>query len=250
MKASSAASFWPPLHDAELGRLLDRVDGVAAGIGKADDLGLRRLRLQQERREVGGRERMAHLAQHLAAVLDHDRRGVALERETEGVVGGEEEPGVAAGLHDRLAGAVGQRPGVVGPVDRVRRALRAGQVGGGGARDQEHLVLVAHDLVDRERDRGGRHVDDHVDLVDVDPGAHDVRADVRLVLMVGADDLDLHALGGGAEILDRHARGDHRALAAQVGIGARHVVQDADLDDAVGVLRVRRRRTRARPRAP
>ena len=58
--------------------------------------------------------------------------------------------------------------------------------------------------------------------------------------MVGADDFDLHALGGGAEILDRHARGDHRARPRQIGIGAGHVVHDADLDDAVGKLRVRR----------
>ena len=57
--------------------------------------------------------------------------------------------------------------------------------------------------------------------------------------MVGADDLNLHALGGGAEILDRHARRDHGALAAQVGIGARHVVHDPDFDGAVGVLRLR-----------
>jgi hypothetical protein len=55
------------LDDAELGRLLDRVDGVAAGIGQADDLGLGGLGLQQEGREVGGRERRAHAAQHLAA---------------------------------------------------------------------------------------------------------------------------------------------------------------------------------------
>ena len=34
--------------DAELGRLLDRVDGVAAGIGEPDHLGFGRLRLQQE----------------------------------------------------------------------------------------------------------------------------------------------------------------------------------------------------------
>ena len=39
-------------RDAELGALLDRVDGVAAGIGEPDDLCLRGLRLQQERREV------------------------------------------------------------------------------------------------------------------------------------------------------------------------------------------------------
>ena len=110
-------------------------------------------------------------------------------------------------------------------------------------RDQEHLVFVAHDLVDRERDRGGRYVNDYVDLAGVDPLAHDVRPDVRLVLMVGADDLNLHALGGGAEILNCHARRDQRAPAAQVGIGARHVVQDPDPDGAVGVLRLR-------PRAP
>ena len=40
------------LGDAELSRLLDRVCGVAAGIGEADDLGARRLRLQQEGGEI------------------------------------------------------------------------------------------------------------------------------------------------------------------------------------------------------
>jgi hypothetical protein len=47
-----AGQLLAALGDAELGRLLDRVDGVAAGVGQADDLGLRRLRLQQEGREV------------------------------------------------------------------------------------------------------------------------------------------------------------------------------------------------------
>ena len=63
--------------------------------------------------------------------------------------------------------------------------------------------------------------------------------------MVGADDLNLHALGGGAEILNCHARRDQRAPAAQVGIGARHVVQDPDPDGAVGVLRLRPEHPRA-----
>ena len=35
----------PALDDAEFGRLLDRVGRVAAGVGQADDLGLRSLRL-------------------------------------------------------------------------------------------------------------------------------------------------------------------------------------------------------------
>ena len=180
------------LDDAELGRLLDRVDGVAAGIGEPDDLGLGRLRLQQERREVVGVERMANLAEHLAAVLFHHRRGVALERMAEGVIGGQEEPGVAAGLHHRLAGAVGQHPGVVGPVHGVGVALRPGEVGGRRAGDDEHLVLGGGDLAHRQRHAGIRHVDDHVDLVDVVPLVGDLRADVRLVLMVAADQLDLH----------------------------------------------------------
>jgi hypothetical protein len=124
-------------------------------------------------------------------------------------------------------------------VNGVRRTLGAGQVGRGRARDEEHFVLVAHDLVHGERDRGRRHVDDHVNLIDVDPRAHHVRAHVGFVLVVGADNFDLHALGGRTEVFHRHSGRHHGALAAQVGIGARHVVHDADLDRAVAVLRLR-----------
>ena len=47
-----AGELLAALDDAELGGLLDRVDGVAAGVGEADDLGLGGLRLQQEGGEV------------------------------------------------------------------------------------------------------------------------------------------------------------------------------------------------------
>src|SRR5262249_17739094 len=80
--------------------------------------------------------------------------------------------------------------------------------------------------------------DDHIDLIDVDPRAHDVRADVRLVLMVGADDFDFHTFGRGAEILDRHPGRNDGALAAEIGIRPRHVVHDADLDASVAILRL------------
>ena len=213
------------------------------GVGEADDLRLRRLRLQQERREILRVERHLHVAQHLAAVLDDDGRGVALERGAEGVVRGDEEPRVAARLHDGLAGAVGEHPGVVGPVDRVRRALGAREVGGGRARIDEDLVLLAHHLVHRECHARGRHVHDRVDALGVDPPARDLRADVGLVLVVGGDDLDLEALVLGREVLDRHLRGDHRARAAQVGVEARLVVQHPDLDHAARDLRVRRSRS-------
>ncbi len=55
--------------------------------------------------------------------------------------------------------------------------------------------------------------------------------------MIGVDDLDLHALRRRTEILDRELRRRDGAGAGIVGIKARHVGQDADLDDAVGVLR-------------
>src|SRR5216683_3111547 len=70
----------------------------------------------------------------------------AFQRMTEGIVGGEEEPGIAAGLHQRLAGAVGEHPGVVGPVQGVRRAFGAGERRGRSTRNDEHLVLIGRHL--------------------------------------------------------------------------------------------------------
>jgi hypothetical protein len=41
-----AGEFLAAFDETELGPLLDRIDGIAAGIGEADDLRLRRLRLE------------------------------------------------------------------------------------------------------------------------------------------------------------------------------------------------------------
>ena len=60
------------LDDPELGGLLDRVDGVAAGVGEPDHLGLGGLCLQQVGREVGRVQGMRDRAQHLAAGRLHD----------------------------------------------------------------------------------------------------------------------------------------------------------------------------------
>ena len=238
----------PALDDAELRRLLDRIGRVAARVGEPDDLGLRRLGLQEERREVRGIERMPHLAEHLAAVLQHHRLGVALERMAEGVVRGEEEPAIAARLHDGIAGPVGERPGVVGPVDRVGRARLARQVRARRARHQEGLALVPRDLVHGQGHRRVRHVGDQVDLVRVVPLPRDIGADVGLVLMIREDDLDLHALRRGAEVLHGHPCRQHRALPREVRVEARLVVQHTDLDDPVGDLRLRQPRRPARGR--
>ncbi len=141
------------LSQIEFRRLLDRVLGIASGIGEADDLGLGALRLQQEGRKIVGVERRAHCAQHVPAALLDDGRGVALERMTEGVIRGDEEPGIRAALHHGLAGDLAERVGVVSPVDAVGRAGRPGEIRGAGPRHQEDLVLVAGDLLHGERDR-------------------------------------------------------------------------------------------------
>ena len=181
--------------DAEFGRLLDRVGGVAAGIGKPDHLRLRGLRLQQERREVRGVERMLDAAEHLAVIGLDNGRGVALQRMAEGVVRGQEEPAIAAGLGQSLAGAVGQHVGIVGEGDRVRRAGLAGEIGGRGTRVEQHRILLFDEVADGERDAGIRRVGDDIDLLVVDPLPREVDADVRLVLVIAAQHVDLPALG-------------------------------------------------------
>ena len=158
-------------------------------------LGLRALRLQQEGREVGIVERMLDAAEHLAAIGDDDRSRIAFERVTEGVVCGQEKPRIATGFDQRLAGAVGEHPGVVDPMHRVRRALRAGEVGRRRTGVQVDDVLLLGEIGDRKADTGACEIDEHIDLLDVDPLLADIDADVRLVLMVRGDQIDLPAFG-------------------------------------------------------
>ena len=238
-KTSRPARFWPPLTMPNSAACLIELVVSPPALASPMILAFDACACSRNEREVLRVERCADLAQHLAAVLQHDGFGVALQRQPERVVGGQEEPGVAARLDDRAAGAVGEHPGVVGPVHGIGRACLAGQIRRGRTGGQEHLALVAGDLVDRERDAGIGNVDDDVDLVDVVPLARDAGADVGLVLMVGGDDLDLVAALFDARILDGHPRRRDRARAGQVGVQARHVGQDADLDHVVGNLRLR-----------
>ena len=53
-------------------RLLERVAGVVAPVGKRDHIGAGRLRLQQERREIRGIGRMSHRTGDLATGGLHD----------------------------------------------------------------------------------------------------------------------------------------------------------------------------------
>jgi hypothetical protein len=74
-------------------------------------------------------------------------------------------------------------------------------------------------------------------VLDVIPAPRDRARQIRLVLVVGGDDLDLLAEHLAAEILDRHLGGFQRIFAAVIGIDAGLVVEDADLDALRGSRR-------------
>ena len=158
----------------------------------------------------------------------------------EGIVGGQEIPGVAALLDQRAAGAGSQSVGIIGPAEAGRRAGFAGEVGGGRPGVQQDAVLVAGDALHRERHRGIGDRGNDVDLALVDPAAGDRGRDVGLVLVVGGDHLDRLAEHLAAEILDRHLRGDDGARSVVIGIDAGQVGEHADAHDVIGNLRLRR----------
>ena len=210
--------------------------------GDADDLCLRGLRLQHERRQIGRREGRAHRAEHLAADLGDDGGGVFFQRMPERIIVGDEEPAVAAALDHFLRGADRQRMGVEYPLHRIGRAELAVEVRGAGRVGDEQLLLVVGDVLYRKADRRHRHVDDQIDLLDVIPAPRDAGADIRLELMVADDHGDRLAQHLAAEIVDRHLRGGDRALPGRRGCRPVHVGENADLDHVVRDLGQRRRR--------
>ncbi|GCC47086.1 hypothetical protein chiPu_0031433, partial [Chiloscyllium punctatum] len=160
----------------------------------------------------------------------------------ERIVGGDEIPFRAAVPYQIGADRVRGRPGIEGPLDRVRRAVFAGQVGGSRARCDQRRLGAAHDLVDGEPDGRVRHVGDRIDLLLTDPAPRDRGADVCLVLVVGRYDLDPEVRVQPHEILGRHLGRRHRPLTGIVRIRAGRVVEYADLQRARGVRRCRRGR--------
>ena len=221
------------LADAEIAGGLDPGDGVAAGIGERDQVGARALRRQELRGEIDCRKGVPDRADIAAALGGDERLGVGLELVAERVVGGDQIP-FGAGLGQVVGDPGDLDIGVPHPLDdMVGLAGIAGQARG-AAGEQADPVLVLQQRRDRELQRGVGHVGEDVDALPVDPFAGDRRADIGLVLVVGRDDLDLHARAFGLQaVLDRHAGGGDRALAGDVGIDAGHVGQHADLDGAV-----------------
>ena len=159
-----------------------------------------------------------------------DVTGVLFQRITEGVVGGHEEPGIAARFHQRAAGANREGVGIVGPVEAVGLAGVAGQARGRRADDNVDFFHLLRQIVNRERDRGGRELGDHVDAFDLVPAPRDGGGQIGLVLMVRGDHLDFLAKHAAAKILDCQLGGLERPLAAIVGVDAGLIVQNSDFD--------------------
>jgi hypothetical protein len=117
------------LLQAEFSRLLHGVDGVAAGIGEPDYLCLGVLRLQQQRGEVRGVERMLCRAQHLAAVLFDVVGGLRLDTLAEREIHGHKEPLLAAARHHCRRRGVAGGPDIVDPLNGVGRTGFSSKVG-------------------------------------------------------------------------------------------------------------------------
>ena len=61
--------------------------------------------------------------------------------------------------------------------------------------------------------------------------------------MIGGDDVDLHVVAGGFEVINRHMGRDDRALPSDIRVEPGHVTEHADLDRlwrGSGLLRLSR----------
>jgi hypothetical protein len=131
------------------------------------------------------------------------------------------------------------------PLDRVGRAELAVKIGRARRMGDHQLLLVVGDGLHSKTHRRHRNVDDHVNLLGIVPAPRNRAADVGL-LMVADDDADRLVQHFTAEIVDRHLRRRHRALAGGRRGWAVHVGEHADLDDVVRNLRLRQRRCQHR----
>ncbi|MNQ61404.1 hypothetical protein D3C85_757180 [compost metagenome] len=227
------------LGHAEFVGGLDGVGGVGAGVRQGKNLCLAGLCLQQERREIVGRQGMLDRAHDLAAArLDHLRR-IGLQRMPECVVCRQEVPAFAARLDHRRARAARQRNGVVGIVQGVGRALLVGQRGGTRAHHDDGFLLVRRHLGHGQRGAGIGAADQHVQAALVKPFARLGRCDIRLVLVICRQQFDLLAVDLAAHFLDGHFDGFHPARAVGAGVHAGQVGDEPDSNDIVRDLGVR-----------
>jgi hypothetical protein len=101
-------------------------------------------------------------------------------------------------------------------------------------RDQIYFLAVFRDRLDSESNGGVREIGDHVDAIDIKPFSGNGGANIRLVLMVTADDLDRLAEDGRSKIFNRHFGGFKRTSSRNIRERTAHVAKNADLHWAIG----------------
>jgi hypothetical protein len=100
----------------EFAGLLDGIDGVSAGAGEGNNLCLRALRTQEQRRKIGCIQWMPCAAEDLASMILDDLARGALKIVTESIVRGQKVPGAKTLVDQRGSRTTGKRVGVVGPM--------------------------------------------------------------------------------------------------------------------------------------
>src|SRR5690554_1731235 len=171
---------------------------------------------------------MAHTADHLAAVLFHHLGHVSFEGMSESVVGGQHEPAVTTLIDDGSGGAVGQRIGIRGPVDVVRRAVFVGDTRRRCTVDDAQTIILFNYTSRGDNHRGGDQTGYQVDVARVVPFTHGIGAHVGAVAVVGTEDFNCSSVNATAEVLDRHTQRLQPTRPGQVTIGTGHVGQITD----------------------
>ncbi len=212
---------------------LDGVAGVAGRICQSQHRGARGLRLQDEGREVGRVQRMPDTSLCGAAIGLHHRRRIAFESVPEGMVHGQEIPILVALFHHCARRAARQRNRVIDVVHGVGRALGIRQLGSTRAHHEERRLLFLGYFRHRQRRRGIRPCDQHIDALLVQPFAGPGRCDVGTVLVIRHQHLNLLAGHHAAQV--RHCHLDCLGAARAVGVRrqAGHVGYETNADHAV-----------------
>jgi hypothetical protein len=115
-----------------------------------------------------------------------------------------------------------------------------GELVGAGAGDEEDLAICTHQFLNCERGARASAIGDRLHPI-IKPFAGKGRSDIRLVLMVGLQDLDRLAVDLAAELFGGHSRRFDRAGPHGGGEHAVHVGEHADADSLTLDLGLRRR---------
>ena len=182
---------------------------------------------------------MPDFANHGAAARLDDLVEIAGHLMAESVVGNQQKPALATFGDDGAGRADRLRIRVERPVKARRRAILIGEPRCRRPSEQRDFPLLLGDVLDRQRNSRIRQLGDRTHPVDFKPTPRDARGHIRLVLMIADDDLDRSSEHLAANVLDGHACGINRGLAAEICIGAGLVVENPDADGAAGALRMR-----------